>query len=217
MEPVLTLPRGRPLTEADLAASPWTSARYEVVDESLVVTSTGAPFTRAELDRLPDDGWRHELIDGALVMTPSPSYRHQTIVPQLWTLLRQAAPDGFAVVIGPYDVEVTRPDGSVQVFVPDLVVARMSDITNRQLPVAPLLAVEVQSPSTRRIDLGRKFAAFEAAGVTSYWVVDQAGPRLRAWGLRDGGYVEVADVGPDESWAASLPFEVVVRPGELVD
>lgn len=36
---------------------------------------------------------------------------------------------------------------------PFMLVARRSDLTERDLPVAPVLAVEVLSPSTRRIDL----------------------------------------------------------------
>jgi len=35
--------------------------------------------------------------------------------------------------------------------------------------------------------------------------------------LVDGRYVEVADVGPGESWTASRPFEVTIAPGELTD
>ena len=30
-------------------------------------------------------------------------------------------------------------------------------------------------------------------------------------------HVEVADVGPGESWTASRPFEITIAPGELTD
>jgi Uma2 family endonuclease len=50
----------------------------------------------------------------------------------------------------------------------------ISDDTVMQpdLPVAPLLAVEVLSPSTRRVDLMLKWSRFEAAGCTSFWALD---------------------------------------------
>lgn len=71
------------------------------------------------------------------------------------------------------------------------------------------------SPSSRRRDLGEKLGAYRDAGVPSYWVVDTARPRLRAWRLEATEYVEVADVGGDEEWTASAPFEVTVRPSDL--
>jgi Uma2 family endonuclease len=51
-------------------------------------------------------------------------------------------------------------------------IPRRSDLTDRDLPTAPLLAVEVLSASTRRIDLMLKRSRYEAAGCPSYWVVD---------------------------------------------
>lgn len=53
--------------------------------------------------------------------------------------------------------------------------------------MAPQLAVEVLSPSTRRVDLTLKLSRYEAAGCPSYWVVDPDGPSLTAWQLVEGG------------------------------
>jgi Uma2 family endonuclease len=78
-----------------------------------------------------------------------------------------------------------------------------------------ILAVEVLSPSSRRRDVGDKLTAYRDAGVPSYWVVDPVNPRLRAWELEDGQYVEIADVSGDEEWTATEPFEVTVRPADL--
>lgn len=50
---------------------------------------------------------------------------------------------------------------------PDILVARRVDYTDRDLPTAPLLAVEVLSPSTRLIDLNLKKARYEIAGCAS--------------------------------------------------
>ncbi len=99
---------------------------------------------------------------------------------------------------------------------PDLLVARRVDFTTRDLPVAPLLAVEILSPSTRRFDLMLKRSRLEAAGCASYWVVDPHRPSLVAWDLRDGVYVEVANVSGDEVFRATRPFDVAVIPADLI-
>jgi len=66
-------------------------------------------------------------------------------------------------------------------------------------------------------DLNTKFKRYERAGIPSYWVVDPIALRFTAWELRDGRYVEVADIGPDDEWTSVRPFEVTIRPAELLD
>jgi len=171
------------------------------------------PFTRAELDALPDDGRRHELLDGVLLMTPAPSIRHQDIVLNLIIMLRAAAPRWAKVMVAPTDVAL----GPATVIEPDIVVAQRSDVTEKDLPTAPLLAVEVLSPSTRLFDLGRKKELLEQAGCPSYWVIDPEGPELTAWELRDGRYVEVARVSATQSWTATTPYDVTIVPRDLLD
>ncbi len=83
--------------------------------------------------------------------------------------------------------------------------------------MAPALAIEVLSPSTRQVELTLKRARYEIAGCPSYWVVDPEEPALTAWGLRDGRYVEVAQVAGNESYVASEPFRVTLTPQQLVD
>ncbi|MDQ1711606.1 MAG: hypothetical protein QOE45_1056 [Frankiaceae bacterium] len=170
------------------------------------------PFTRADLETMPDDGRRHELIDGTLVVTPSPGLRHQDVVLELAVLLRSAAPAGCHVVLAPFDVVV----GDDTVLQPDVLVARRSDLTDKNLPAAPLLAVEVLSPATRMFDRNMKRATFERAGTPAFWVVDPLVPSLTAWELRDGAYVQPAEVSGDQAFAATVPFPVTVVPSELV-
>ena len=173
---------------------------------------TAGPMTRAELDALPDDGRRHELIDGVLVASPAPAWQHQRILLNLTLALHAARPSGLTLLFAPFDV-VLGPD---TVMEPDLLVARTDDMTERDLPVAPLLAVEVLSPSTRRFDLTLKKSRFEAAGCPSYWAIDPEGPRITAWELREGRFEQVADVVGDEPFAATSPCPVTMVPKDLL-
>jgi Uma2 family endonuclease len=172
----------------------------------------GGTFTRADLDAMPDDGHRYELIDGVLIVTPAPSNLHQTTSVGLTVLLHAACPPDLKLLHAPFDVVL----GENTVLQPDLLVARRADFTERDLPKAPLLAVEILSPSTRRFDLMLKRSRLEAAGCESYWVVDPEEPSLVAWDLRDGTYVEVGKAVGEEEFRATRPFEVCVVPGELI-
>jgi Uma2 family endonuclease len=170
------------------------------------------PLTYADLDDMPDDGHRYELIDGTLIVTPAPRMLHQRVVVNLVGLLRESCPSELEVFVAPFDVVL----GAHTVMQPDVLVARRAELTEHNLPAAPVLAVEVLSSSTRRIDLGTKRLAFEAAGVPSYWVVDPDEPSLTVFELDGAAYREVALIVGPETWESTLPFTVRVRPADLV-
>ncbi len=171
------------------------------------------PLTRADLDAMPDDGHRYELIDGVLIVTPAPSWQHQRVVSRLVGLLAQTCPPDMEAFVAPLDVALAIDT----VMQPDVLVARRSDLGDRDLSAAPVLAVEVLSPSTRRVDLTLKRSRFESAGCPAYWVIDPEEPSLTAWQLTSGAYTEVSRVSGDEAYEASEPLAVVVRPSELTD
>lgn len=173
----------------------------------------GQGLTVADLDAFPDDGWRYELLDGTLLVSAAPSTAHQRASFHLTVLLGGVCPPELYVMAAPTDVVLDDRT----VLEPDLLVAPRGQFTPANLPGAPLLAVEILSPSTRLIDLNLKKARFELAGCRSYWVVDPLEPRLTAWDLVDGAYVQVADVSGDESWTAAVPYVVTITPSALVD
>lgn len=171
------------------------------------------PLTRADLEQAPDDGHRYELIDGSLIVTPGPMSSHQGASGELYSLLKAACPSDLKVYFAPFDVELTEDT----VMQPDLLVTRRDDVLERGIAVAPLLAVEILSPSTRRFDLILKRSRYEAAGCTSYWVIDPHEPSIIAWQLRDGEYAEAGQASAEESLALALPFPVTVVPARLLD
>jgi Uma2 family endonuclease len=144
--------------------------------------------------------------------TPAPSTRHQRASARLHLLLAASCPTDLELLFAPFDVAL----GDDTVLQPDLLVARKADFTERDLPTAPLLAVEILSPSTRRVDLTLKRSRFEAAGCPSYWVVDPDEPSVTVWQLQGDAYVEVAHVVDEEPVDLRAPYPVTFVPAELV-
>jgi Uma2 family endonuclease len=180
-------------------------------------TMSGRPFTRADLERMPDDGRRYEIIDGVLIVSAAPGRLHQRAVGRLWRRLDDAASREFEVLAAPFAV-VLADDTELQ---PDLLVARCEQYTDKVLPSAPMLAVEVLSNSTRLIDTHVKRERFERDGTAAFWIVDPvARPEeasLVAWELGpDKKYRQVAHVVGTGSFGATVPYPVTVSPADLV-
>ncbi len=181
---------------------------------TVTVLPFNRPLTRVDLEDLPtDDGHRYELIDGVLIVSPGPALPHQDVVGNLYLLLRAACPPHLKVVLAPFAVALAD-DTEVQ---PDLIVAPRTQFTRKELPGPPLLAVEVLSPSTRRVDLLLKRDRLQSDGVPSYWLIDPDEPSVLVLELRDGAYVEVARVTGDESVELTAPFPVRIVPSSLQD
>jgi len=178
------------------------------------------PLTVADLEGMPDDGHRYELLDGVLVVSPAPRRRHQRGAFRLAMALDAAAPDDVEVLPAPFAV---RPQGHLPLseqlteLQPDIVVGRDADFTERDLPAAPLLAVEVLSPSTRLFDLNLKRAAYERMGAASYWLLDPATETLTAFELDAAGtYQVVAEATGTQSFVVERPFPFRARPVDLL-
>ena len=203
------------------------------------IDQSGRPFTRADLEDMPDDGRRYELIDGVLIVSAAPGRVHQRAAFRLARLLDDACPAEFEVSMAPFlrlarlldDACPPEFEALVAPFAigladdtempPDVLVAPRDQLTDKDLPGPPALAVEVLSPSTRMIDLNHKRERFERAGTPSFWVVDPiarpAEARLIAWELGpDKKYQQVADVTGEKEFAATLPYPVSVIPADLV-
>lgn len=160
-----------------------------------------------------DESLRWELLCGELVVTPAPSMGHQTVVGQLLRLLQDACPAGLWAWAAPLDVELDNRT----VLEPDVLVANPADFDDGQvLRVAPLLAVEVLSPSTRRRDLVTKPELLARAGCPAYWVVDPDEPSVTVWALGADGYHQVAQAQGDDVLRLDTPLALSFRPNDLV-
>lgn len=169
------------------------------------------PFTVDDLEGMPDDGRRYELVDGELLVSPAPGLPHQTVAQELFVLLHAACPEELYVLIAPFAVQ---PDRFNEVQ-PDVLVARFTELTEKNLPTAPVLAVEVLSPSRKLVDLNLKRAIYQRMGIPSYWIIDPEVPELLVLELdATDEYAEVARVAGDETFEARLPFGVRIVPND---
>jgi Uma2 family endonuclease len=103
-------------------------------------------------------------------------------------------------------------------LIPDLVVIRQDQLAGRRVTRPPLLAVEIESPSSALFDPNTKKAVYERFSIPSYWIVvpDVDLPELIAFELRDGRYKQVARVTNNEPFRAQRPFGVEMVPSRLV-
>lgn len=172
------------------------------------------------------DGERYELQEGILVMAASPIPRHQRCILRLGGQLEAQLPDHLDVFpdvdIDLQLVPATRP-GTVRR--PDLAVVTRVGFERREregglLRASELVvAVEVLSPGSVRVDRVLKNSEYSDAGVPHYWLVDigEKGdrPELTAYHLAgEFGYVGVGSVGG--AFTTTEPFPARIDLDALV-
>ena len=155
----------------------------------------------------PDDGRRHELIDGEHYVTPSPNIRHQTILGNVYFLIRtwlEQHPVGRAFM-APLDVVFTQFD----VVEPDLLFVSRNRaagiLTAKHVTGAPDIVVEIGSPSTRKRDETIKRRLYERSGVSEYWVVDPDLDVVRVYRNRDGQFERPVELRADAGDVLTSP------------
>lgn len=141
----------------------------------------------SDLAAAPDDGHRYEILEGDLLVTPAPSPLHQRVSKRLQRQLEAyfEARSLGEVFNAPVDLILTFHD----VVEPDLVVvAEPKQISGRGIEGAPLLAVEILSPSTRVRDRTMKAHRYAELGIPHYWIVDPDEKRLECFRLQATTY-----------------------------
>lgn len=136
------------------------------------MVSAADQFTVSDLAQFEGRDGRHELLDGALAVTPLGSSRHLAICLALGAALRAyVVRERLGAVFAPGRVIVDDRTA----LEPDVLVvpgpAGTASAPWESHP-APLLAVEVLSPSTRSFDHLQKRTAYMRRGAAEYWIVD---------------------------------------------
>ncbi|NUT52656.1 MAG: Uma2 family endonuclease [Saccharothrix sp.] len=153
-------------------------------------------LTLEEWDALPEDELHHvELVEGVLVVAPKPAPKHQLATMRLGTWLNEQLPSD-AVAVPDVDVLID-PTPPITMRAPDMVVvptARFDEHPKRFDPDDVLLAIEIVSPGTGRVDRVVKPIEYADVGIPHYWLVELDEPiTLTAFTLVDGSFEKVAE------------------------
>jgi Uma2 family endonuclease len=155
-----------------------------------------------------------EFVDGRPIVSPSPARAHQRAVTRLLRTIAAALPPELEVLAGPLDWVLRRDPLSVRQ--PDLVVASTDDASPR-LEQSPLVAVEILSETSRERDLVTKRALYAGAGLPWYWLIDLEIPQIAVLRNLEGLFGDHASATGGDWLQLTEPFEVAIRPTDLID
>lgn len=170
----------------------------------MIATQTGR-LTAEDYRKLPEDDWRYQLIDGEIVMSPSPTFFHQQILGNIFSLLvpHVRAKNLGQVLFAPLDFYLDDHN----VYQPDVFFvsrARGHVIAEDGLHGAPDLVVEVLSPRTARYDLQAKRAGYARAGVRELWLVYPKAKKMDVFHLENNPETPVASYSLGEKFQSPL-------------
>jgi Uma2 family endonuclease len=152
-----------------------------------------------------------EILDGELFLSPRPASRHT------------AASSRLGAALGPFDDSQDGPGGWWILDEPelhfgeDVVVPDLGGWRRERMPaipdveffsLAPDWVCEVLSPSTERIDRGRKLRIYADAGVAHAWLVNPRERTLEVLRLRDGAWT-IVSVCSGSDVVRVEPFEAI--------
>ncbi|RZQ62325.1 Uma2 family endonuclease [Amycolatopsis suaedae] len=180
--------------------------------ETVPTFAHGERLSRRDLELITDERHRYELVDGTLLVSPSPRPLHQRVVARVLAALTPLCPEDCEVLPAPVDVVLDEHT----VLIPDVVVGRRDNFTERALEGTPVLAVEVVSPSSERIDRYLKPARLAAAGCPYYWVIDPRVPSLSCFRLDGDAYRLVAEGTGDDEIRLDAPYSLTLSATSLV-
>ncbi|MEU8896571.1 Uma2 family endonuclease [Nocardia sp. NPDC048505] len=177
-----------------------------------------SPLTIADFLALgEDDQFRWELQEGVLVMSPSPTPSHQKVGSRLDHQIEvQLPPELMSFPAVDVDLGFVPEDGPATIRCPDLVVVDTVEHRRVQQEGGVLrascvhLAVEIVSPSTRRMDNKVKRSEYADAGIPHYWIIDLT-PPISLLPLRlteELGYVDNGEV--TGTYTTELPARLAI-------
>ena len=176
-----------------------------------VPVRTKRPATYEDLLQVPDH-LVAEILDGELYTSPRPAIPHALATTHLGAGLidpfdhGRGGPGGWWLLVEP-ELHLAE-----DIIVPDLAGwrrARLPDMPRGAfLTIAPDWVCETVSPSTERLDRGKKLAVYAREGASNLWLVNPLSETLESYRLEQGRWVvlatHVGDVG-----ARIEPFDAI--------
>jgi len=175
-----------------------------------------------------DDGTntRYELVEGELIPMSVGTGRHGAISKFLERLFdEESRRIGQPWTAQRFAVGVRSPRGGRwdTSRIPDVTVLpqeQWSELANREAVIelnapAPILVVEVVSPSTQTTDYRHKRSEYAVLGIQEYWIVDPVKEKVTILTLVSGFYDEVAWQG-DEAIASGIFPELKLTANQVL-
>ena len=130
-------------------------------------------YTVQDIRALPDE-IRVELIEGVIYDMTAPKPLHQDLLfllAKAFDRCVEKSGSDCKVRLAPFDVRLLPDDRNM--FEPDIFITCDESKNNGDFyDGAPVMAIEILSPSTRGKDFIVKTPTYERAGVREYWIVD---------------------------------------------
>lgn len=114
------------------------------------------------------DGFNYEFIDGVVLMSPRPSLVHQWIVGKIFKHLSIYFNEKSCEPFLEIELKINN-----NIIIPDLsIICDSLDEDLKNYNKAPVIVIEIISPSNRYTDMFTKLIKYEMLGVKEYWIVD---------------------------------------------
>lgn len=177
---------------------------YPLTTEIAELWPRQGQWTETDYFNLPDSNRLVELSEGELSIVPPPSFTHQKILDNLYSILKTFVLDYDLGVTAFAPLAVRLWPGKIRE--PDILFYTHAhrDRIDEQVSGPPDLAAEIISPGTRKTDRHDKFYEYAQAGITEYWLVDPEAKTIEVFVLNDGVYTLLVKVGIEETAVSHL-------------
>lgn len=167
------------------------------------------------------DDWRSmpeerlELIDGHFRELPLHTAQHQRIRHELCRLFDEPRPGCRWAIPGVgFEVSAERRIA----LIPDVVVTNCWPSHDYPVPAQVDLVMEVWSPEDGAEDREYRHRTYASVGIPYFWAVEQDGPVITAYQLRDGEYRVQTTLRPGTAETiTAAPVPVTFDPARLLD
>jgi Uma2 family endonuclease len=170
--------------------------------------------TYADIEALPQN-MVGEIIDGVLHAQARPDRQHGIASNSLGNELTSPFQKGRGGPGGWVFIDEPELHFGMQVLVPDLASWKRERATfspdESKTQIAPDWVCEVLSPSTAKLDRGRKSNLYALAGIGFYWILDPANRTIEASRLAEGRWLLVGSAGTGEMVSLE-PFDAISFP-----